>query len=333
MTLKVVYDDRAHGTEDRDSLGDQSLDQVREVFTAQARAVAGLADQVDAGFFLAMDLLLETEGRVVVCGMGKSGLIAMKVAATLTSTGTPAFFLHPGEAYHGDLGMVTPKDTVVLVSYSGETEEVTRLVPHLKNAAVPIISLVGRMDSTLARSSDVALDCSVECEVCPNNLAPTSSAMAAMAMGDALAVSLIRARDFRAGDFARFHPGGDLGRRLLTRVRDMMHEGTLPTATPDQSVRETLLTMTRGRHGIVLVMEDGELKGVVTDGDLRRSLQKFDDVLEIPLWRIMTIDPVTVPEEMLVSEAEELMIRSKIKTLVVIGRGGKVSGVLDFFEK
>jgi len=333
MTLKVVYDYRAHGAEQRDSLGGQNLDQVREVFAAQAKAIAGLADQVDANFFIAVDLLFETEGHVVVCGMGKSGLIGKKVAATLSSTGTPAFFLHPGEAYHGDLGMVTPRDTVILISYSGETEEVTKLIPHLERAAVPIISLVGRMDSTLAKSSDVALDCSVEREVCPNNLAPTSSTMAAMAMGDALAVSLTKARDFRAGDFARFHPGGDLGRRLLTRVRDMMQEGTLPTATPDQSVRETLLTITRGRHGIVLVMEEGELKGVVTDGDLRRALQKFDDVLKIPLWRIMTTTPVTVPEDMLVSEAEELMLRSKVKTLVVTGEDGRVSGVLDFFEK
>ncbi len=333
MKLNVAYDYRTAETNRQETYFGQSLDQIRGVFAAQARAVAELAEQIDTNFFKAVDLLLETKGHVVVCGMGKSGLIGKKIAATLASTGTPAFSLHPGEAYHGDLGMVTRKDTVILISYSGETDEVTRLIPHLQNAKVPIISLVGVMDSTLATISDVALDCSVEREVCPNNLAPTSSTMAAMAMGDALAVSLINARDFKPRDFAQFHPGGSLGRRLLTRVGDVMNKGTLPAASPDQNVRETLLTMTRGLHGIVLVIENEKLMGVLTDGDLRRSLQKFDDVLDIPLWRIMTKNPKIVQEDTLLSEAEDLMLRSKINVLVVTDKSGKVTGVLDYFEK
>jgi arabinose-5-phosphate isomerase len=333
MKLNIVYDYQTDEARRPDPQYGQTLDQVRQVFTDQASSIAALAKQVDESFFRAVDLLINTDGHVIVSGMGKSGLIGKKIAATLSSTGTPAFFLHPGEAYHGDLGMITPRDTIILVSYSGETEEVTKLLPHLEDAGVSIISLVGRMDSTLAKGSKVALDCAVEREVCPNNLAPTSSTMAAMAMGDALAVSLIHARDFKARDFAKLHPGGSLGRRLLTRVRDVMNKGTLPVATPDQNVRETLLTMTRGRHGIVLVMEGNVLKGVVTDGDLRRALQKFDDVLDVPLWRIMTTTPKTIREDALLSEAEERMLRAKIKTLVVTNDRGEVTGVVDFFEK
>lgn len=310
-----------------------TLESTREVFFQQAHAVSQLAERIDETYIEAVDLLYSTPGHVIVCGMGKSGLVGKKIAATLASTGTPAFFLHPGEAYHGDLGMVTPQNTLILISYSGETKEILDLLPHFEAMQVPVISLVGRLDSTLAKRSKVALDCSIEREVCPNNLAPTSSTLVAMAMGDAIAVSLMQIRSFQPRDFARFHPGGSLGRKLLTRVGDLMYKGTLPTAGPAQTVRETLLTMTRGRFGIVLVMENGELQGIVTDGDLRRAMQKFDDVFDVPLWRIMTKHPITIPHDMLASDAEELMMRKKIKVLVVTDEFGKVAGVFDIFEK
>ncbi|MCU0661586.1 MAG: KpsF/GutQ family sugar-phosphate isomerase [Myxococcota bacterium] len=334
MTMNFAYD---FSTPEIGSVGAESrlqweLAKVRSVFAEQARAVAQLADKVGDTYLQAVEMLYHTAGHVVVCGMGKSGLVAKKIAATLASTGTPAFFLHPGEAYHGDLGMVTSRDSVILISYSGETEEVVKLLPHIKAMGAPVVALVGRLASTLGRGADLCLDCSVEKEVCPNNLAPTSSTLAAMAMGDALAVSLIHRRDFGPRDFARFHPGGSLGRKLLTRARDVMYKGTLPIAGPNQTVREALLTMTSGRMGVVLVMEGDELRGLVSDGDLRRALQKFDDLLEIPLWRIMTKNPVTISEDMMVAEAEELMRRKKIKVLVALDRNNKVSGILDIFE-
>lgn len=335
MTMNFAYD-----LTTPESAGDSAehrlqwqLAQARTVFSDQAKAVAQLANKLDERFLQAVELIYRTAGHVIVCGMGKSGHVGKKIAATMASTGTPAFFVHPGEAYHGDLGMITARDAVILISYSGETDEVTKLLPHLKEAGVPIVALVGRLASTLGRSADLALDCSVEREVCPNNLAPTSSTLAAMAMGDALAVSLIHRRHFSPRDFARFHPGGSLGRKLLTRVRDVMSKGNLPTAAPNQTVRETLLTMTRGRMGVVLVMEGDDLRGVITDGDVRRALQKFDDLLDIPLWRIMTNDPVTVEEDILVSEAEELMRRKKLKALVVVDKNGGVTGILDIFEE
>jgi arabinose-5-phosphate isomerase len=334
MTMNFAYD---LATPDSRGLDAQTqaqwqLAQARAVFSEQAKSVAELAAKIDESYLRAVELMYHTAGHVIVCGMGKSGLVGKKIAATLASTGTPSFFLHPGEAYHGDLGMITPRDSVVLISYSGETEEVVKLLPHIKEIGAPTIALVGRLDSNLGRQSDVAIDCSVEREVCPNNLAPTSSTLAAMAMGDALAVSLIRRRDFGPRDFAKFHPGGSLGRKLLTRVRDVMHKGTLPVAAPGQTVRETLLTMTQSHRGVVLIMEGPKLRGIVTDGDLRRALQKFDDLLNIPLWRIMTKDPVTICEDVMVSDAEELMRRKKIKMLVVADAQGRVSGILDIFE-
>jgi arabinose-5-phosphate isomerase len=274
-----------------------------------------------------------TPGHVVITGIGKSGIIGRKIAATLASTGTPSFFVHPAEAFHGDLGMITERDTVLLVSYSGETEEVVRLLPHLLRLGAPIISLVGALDSTLARAADVAIDVSVEREVCPNNLAPTNSTLAALAMGDALAVSLMRARQFGVDDFARLHPGGVLGRRLLSRVKDVMHRRELPLIAPSQTVRDSLFTITRGRLGLALVIEDGELRGIVTDGDLRRAMQRHEDVLNVPVSEIMSTQPATIEEDALLSEAEKLMRRRKIKALVVVDREGNPTGLVEIFDR
>jgi len=310
----------------------QLTEEARAIFAQQAEAISALAERIDDTYAHAVELLRRTPGHVIVSGMGKSGLIGRKMAATFASTGTPSFFVHPGEAYHGDLGMITERDTVILFSYSGETEEVVRLLPHLERQGVPVIAMTGEASSTLAKFAHAHLDASVNREACPNNLAPTNSTLAAMAMGDALAVSLIRARDFQAQDFARFHPGGSLGRRLLTRVKDVMHSRDLPFVDMENTVRDSLFTITRGRLGLALCMQDGQLKGVVTDGDLRRAMQRFEDVLERPISDIMGTSPIVVDENAQLSEAESIMRRMKIKAIIVTGSGGAVTGVLEIFN-
>ena len=311
---------------------ERTLDEARNVFKRQAAAVADLATRLDRSFHQAVEMLLHTRGRIVVSGMGKSGNIGKKLSSTFASTGAPSFFLHPAEALHGDLVMVTRGDTILAISYGGETEEVVRLIPYLRELEVPIIALVGDLDSTVARHADLALDVSVEREVCPNNLAPTSSTLAALAMGDALAVCLMRKRNFRSQDFARFHPGGSLGRRLLTRVRDVMHEGPLPIVAPDDTVGDSLLTITEGRLGLALVMQGHRLVGIVTDGDLRRALQEHDDLLATPMHAIMNPDPKVIDEDAMLTDAEERMQVHKIKALVVQTKFGRVAGVLEIFQ-
>ncbi len=229
--------------------------------------------------------------------------------------------------------MVTSRDTALLISYSGETEEVVRLIPHLQQLAIPVIGLVGQMDSPLGRNVDFALDISVEREACPNNLAPTNSTLASLAMGDALAVSLIRRRGFRARDFARFHPGGSLGRRLLTRVKDAMRDTDLPIVSPYDSVGDSLMTITHGRLGLALVMNGERLVGLVTDGDLRRSMQRHTDLRQVPVHEIMTLNPVTIDEETLLEEAHLRMQQMKLKALVAVNAQGKVTGVIEVFDE
>jgi arabinose-5-phosphate isomerase len=304
----------------------------KEALTAQAAAVNSLACRIGNEFQQAVELILACSGRVVICGMGKSGLIGKKLAATFASTGTPSFFLHPGEAFHGDLGMLKASDLVILISYSGETEEVIKLIPSLKAFGNRIIAMAGNSLSTLAKNSDVFLDISVEREVCPNNLAPTTSTLATMAMGDALAVALIQARNFKPMDFARFHPGGSLGRRLLARVRDVMRTN-LPRVLPDATVHECLFTMTSGRMGLALIMSEGKLQGIITDGDLRRALLKDLNMLEKPVSGFMTRTPATIDVETNLAEAEAFMIERKIRALVVTENNGQeVCGVVEIFD-
>lgn len=312
---------------------DRLAEDARAVFEEQARAISEVGKRIGVDFGQAVGLMYATPGHVIVSGMGKSGLVGRKIAATLASTGTPSFFVHPAEAFHGDLGMITERDTIMLLSYSGETDEVVRLLPHLARMGAPIIALVGTMDSTIARAADVAIDVSVEREVCPNNLAPTNSTLASMAMGDALAVSLIQARKFGAADFARFHPGGALGRRLLTRVRDVMHSKDLPVLSPNQSVRDSLFTITRGRLGLALVLEGETLRGIVTDGDLRRALQRHEDVLDVPISDIMSAHPLTISEDGLLSDAEAMMRKRKVKAIVVLNERGTVAGLVEIFDR
>lgn len=309
------------------------VSQARTVFLEQAAVIAQLAERVDNRFTEAIEILFRTEGHVVVFGVGKSGLIGKKIASTLASTGTPSFFVHAAEAYHGDLGMITERDSVILISRSGETEEVVRLLPHLRRTEIPMIGLVGDMDSTLACGVDVALDVSVDREACPNNLAPTNSTLAALSMGDALSVALSRVRGFRACDFARFHPGGSLGQRLLTRVRDTMRKADLPFVSPTDTVGDTLVTMTSGRMGLALVMRSERLVGIITDGDLRRSMQRHDDLLSMPVSEIMTLNPVTIDEDVLLADAHHRMQNLKLKALVAVNGEGKVTGVVEVFDE
>jgi arabinose-5-phosphate isomerase len=327
-----MYADRTGAEIARPDSLDRIAERARATVLEQARAVSALADRMDRAYARAVQLLLRTRGHVVVLGVGKSGHIGRKIAATLASTGTPSFFVHPTEAFHGDLGMITERDAVVLISCSGETEEVVRLLPHLERAGIPIIALVGKLGSTLSERADVALDVSVEREACPHNLAPTTSTLAALAMGDALAISLMEARSFDQADFARLHPGGSLGRRLLSRVADLMHKGDLPMVSPEQTVRDSLFTITRGRLGLVLVMKRGKLCGIVTDGDLRRAMQKHEDILSVPVSKLMSPRPVCIREDARVAEAEELMREHKIKAVVVVDERGAVAGIIDTFQ-
>jgi len=309
------------------------VEEARRVLMHQSAMLADLANRVDETFARVVETIHGTQGHVVVIGVGKSGIIGRKIASTLASTGTPALFINAAEAHHGDLGMVTARDTALLISYSGETEEVIGLVPHLRRMDVGIIAMVGKPESSLARAADLLLDVAVDREACPNNLAPTSSTLATLAMGDALAVALMNRREFRSHDFARFHPGGSLGRRLLTRVQDVMRTHDLPIVAPSDTVGESLVTLTRGRLGLILVRNGDRLVGLVTDGDLRRAMQRHDNLLTLPVSEIMTENPVTIDPETLVADAHQRMQALKLKALVVVDDAGAVIGVIEVFDE
>ena len=306
-----------------------------ESLTNQSQALSTLAESIGPEFDEAVALILGCKGRVIVSGMGKSGIVGKKMAATFASTGTPSFYVHPGEAIHGDLGMITADDLIVLISYSGETEEIARLLPSLAYFGNRIIGIVGSANTTLGRSADVTLRVDIEREACPNNLAPTTSALAIMALGDALAVCLIRARDFKPADFAQFHPGGMLGRRLLAKVSDTMITENLPLIRPDESVREAIFCMTSGRLGLAIIVEQGKLLGILTDGDLRRALIMDPTMLDKSVRDFMTPVPVTISSDAMVSDAEVLMRKYKIRALIVTGTRGSESetvvGLLEIF--
>lgn len=313
---------------------DTLIDSAKTTLKTQGQALMGLAERVDTQFSDAVNMALNCRGRVIICGMGKSGIVGKKIAATLASTGTPSFFMHPGEAFHGDLGMVHPDDLLILISYSGETEEVIRLLPSLKSFGNQSIAIVGNSQSTLAKHCDSVLDIAIDREVCPNNLAPTTSTTMTIAMGDALAVALMQCRDFQPQDFARFHPGGSLGRKLLTRVRDLMHKDNLPFCTPDTSLQEAIAVMTKGRKGVVLVKEDGRLVGIFTDGDLRRSmLHDAAGMLTKTMAELMTANPKTISQETMIVEAEERMLRDKITLLVAVDDAQNVVGLLEIYDR
>ena len=307
----------------------------RRVFAVEAEGLAAVADRIDGAFSAACKAILASRGRVVCCGMGKSGHVARKIAATLASTGTPAFYVHPGEAAHGDLGMVTDADIVLALSYSGESDEVLLLLPALKRQGNTVIAMTGRPASTLAREGDIHLDVSVPAEACPLALAPTSSTTASLAMGDALAVALLEARGFTADDFARSHPAGALGRRLLLHITDVMHAGDdVPKVGPDASVSEALVEMSRKRLGMTAVVDaDDRLLGLYTDGDLRRSLDdEHVDLRGTRIEAVMTRAPRTIDADALAVEAAQLMETHKIHALLVVDGERRVVGALNIHD-
>lgn len=306
----------------------------REVLTIEAAAIANLVDRLDRNFGRAVEIVLGCSGRIVVSGIGKSGHIARKLAATLASTGTPAFFVHPAEARHGDLGMVRPEDVMIGLSYSGESEELTSIVPLVKRQGARLIAVTGRADSSLARHADVHLDCRVEKEACPLNLAPTASTTAMLALGDALAVALLSARGFGADDFARSHPGGALGRRLLTLVADVMRTGdAVPRVPADLPLAEAMLEMSRKGMGMTAVLDaDAALIGIFTDGDLRRAIGHDRDLRATRIADAMTPRPRTIGPEKLAAEAVQLMETHKVNQLLVVDAGGVLVGALNMHD-
>ncbi|QDP01953.1 SIS domain-containing protein [Thalassotalea sp. PS06] len=304
----------------------------QQTMIEQGRQVQRMANGLGDAFIQALNLMFNCTGRVVISGMGKSGIIGQKIAATFASTGTPSFFIHPGEAFHGDLGMLRPKDVVILITNSGETDEVLKLMPSLQAFGNKIIGITGNLNSTLAKNSDIALEIQIEKEVCPNELAPTTSTTATLVLGDAMAIGLMHMRDFQPQDFARFHPGGSLGRRLLTRVKDVMHKENLPFIPKNDPMKHAIMVMTKSQHGVAIVCDEGKLAGVITDGDLRRALVSGEDMNTIVASDIMSTNPITISEDAKVIEAEELMRDSQIKQILVVDGDGNVSGLFNFYQ-
>ncbi len=306
----------------------------RRTLTIERDALSALLPRINADFAHACELLLKCAGRVIVIGMGKSGHVGGKIAATLASTGTPAFFVHPGEASHGDLGMVTRGDAVIALSNSGETPEVLTILPLIKRMGVPLVSLTGKPTSTLAKAADVHLDVSVPLEACPHNLAPTASTTAALAMGDALAVALLEARGFSREDFALTHPGGTLGKRLLLKVGDLMHTGNrIPRVSPQVPLTQALLEMTRKGLGMTAIVDaNSKVLGVYTDGDLRRTLDHGVDVRKAKIRDVMTKGGKNLRADQLAAEAVQVMEKHKITALLVTDAKGKLAGVIHMHD-
>ncbi|MEC4676005.1 MAG: KpsF/GutQ family sugar-phosphate isomerase [Nitrospirota bacterium] len=310
---------------------DDFIEIAKNVLQTEADAIAGLIEKLDGSFGKAVGIILESRGKVVVTGMGKSGLIGKKIAATLASTGTPALFMHPAEASHGDLGMVTSEDVIIALSNSGETEEIIGLIPFLKRFNVGIISLTGNAGSTLSKVSDVALDVSVKAEACPFGIVPTSSTTAALAMGDAIAVALLTERGFREEDFACFHPGGSIGKKLLIKVSDLMHTGdALPLISPETLILRAVLEISSKRLGVVVITDaEKKLLGIITDGDVRMGIGKWDkSFFDMKAEDVMTRNPKTIAGEELAARAVAVMERYSITSLVVPDEDGRVVGVI-----
>ncbi|RTJ29257.1 KpsF/GutQ family sugar-phosphate isomerase [Campylobacter jejuni] len=308
-----------------------TLEIAKEVFEKEAQAILDLTKNLDENFNQAVNLMLNTKGRCIVSGMGKSGHIGAKIAATLASTGTPSFFIHPGEALHGDLGMLTSEDVLIAISNSGETEEILKIIPAIKKRKIPLIVMCGKKNSTLVKQSDIFLNIAVEKEACPLQLAPMSSTTATLVMGDALAAALMKVRNFKPDDFALFHPGGSLGRKLLTKVKDLMVSSNLPIVHPDTEFNDLVDAMTSGKLGLCVVLENEKLVGIITDGDLRRALKASDKPrFDFKAKEIMSTSPKVVDADAMASEAEEIMLKHKIKEIIV-GKEEKVVGIIQLY--
>jgi arabinose-5-phosphate isomerase len=312
---------------------DGSISCAKEVFSLAAEAILESSKRIDNDFTEVVKRILNCTGRVIVCGMGKSGIVGNKISCTLASTGTPSFFMHPAEAFHGDLGMIKAEDILLLISYSGETEEVLKIIPFLKDNGNLIVAMTGDTNSTLAASSDYLLDINVKREACPFQVTPTTSAATALVMGDALAVALMKERGFKAEDFARFHPGGSLGRRLLTKVEDAMIKDNLPTVSKNTCIKDVIGVMTSGRQGAAVVVDEQQrVIGIITDGDLRRALNKYKEVFGLKAGDIMTKSPKTISKDLKLYEAEKIFSRYEIITLVVADNEGKLLGLLQLYD-
>ena len=309
------------------------LSLARKVLQTEAAAVLALVDRVDDRFARAVELLRRCRGRVIVTGMGKSGIVCRKIAATLASTGTPAFFLHPAEAVHGDLGVIQADDVVIAMSYSGETEELTRVLENVKRIGAPMIALTGDVRSTLGVAATVALDCSVSVEACPMNLVPTASTTAALAMGDALAMTVLVEKGFKPEDFASLHPAGKLGKRLM-RVEQLMAAGdALPVVQLHTSMKDVIYEMSRKKLGMTSVVEkDGRLAGIITDGDLRRKMGTSTTIMDLTAKDVMTLNPVAIANSTLAAEALAMMEQRKITSIVVVDADRRVEGVVHLHD-
>ena len=310
----------------------RSIELACEVINLEIEAIRRLRTNINDHFAAAIEFVLTSQGRVVVIGMGKSGIIGRKIAATLASTGTTSFFVHPAEAFHWDLGMIHADDVALMISNSGETEELIRLLPFMQHEGNRIIAMTGRLDSTLARNAHAVLDISVPREACNNNLAPTSSTTASLVMGDALAVVLSTLKNFQPEDFARFHPGGSLGRRLMTRVADVMHKDTLPICAPDSPLREVVGIITRGKLGVALVMDEGRMLGIITDGDLRKAFEESEDPLRLCARDFMTEHPYVIAADANLVDAERIMKELTKRVMVVVDARNCPVGVLQIFD-
>ncbi len=311
------------------------IDIARNVLRTEANAVEALINRLNSSFSEAVNLILNCRGRVVVTGMGKSGLVGKKIAATLASTGTPSFFLHPAEASHGDLGMVTERDIVIAISNSGETEEIVNLIPFLKRFNISLISMTGNLNSTLAKLSDITIDVSVKQEACPMGIVPTASTTATMAMGDAIAVSLLVKRGINEQDFAFFHPGGNIGKKFFVKVRDLMHSGSeLPLVLTDTPVSKTLIEISSKRLGHAIVIDsNGKIAGVITDGDVRRGLEKYAEKLfKMKTEEIMTKNPKTILQDELAAKALSIMESKSITALIVPDNENRPAGIIHLHD-
>lgn len=302
-------------------------------FQDEAEAIMDLIPQLTDDFSKAVELIYNCKGRFIITGVGKSGHIGAKIAATLASTGTPSFFVNPLDAFHGDLGMFTSNDVVMAISNSGNTDELLRFIPLLQERSIPIIGMTGNPESLLAQYSTCHLNIKVKREADPLNLAPTSSTTATLAMGDALACALIEVRHFRPEDFAQFHPGGSLGKRLLTRVKDAMVSTNLPIVTLEQKISETIIEISKTKQGIAVAINDGKIAGVVTDGDVRRAMQSKQDVFfELRVKEVMSINPKVINENAKLSEAEKMMRKHNIHSLIVVNDANDFVGIIDAFS-
>lgn len=312
---------------------DMVLEVARKAIHIETLALKHLEASLGEAFVRAVDIILESKGKVIVTGMGKSGHVGCKIAATLASTGTPSFFLHPAEAFHGDLGMISKDDVVLALSYSGETDEVLKLVPFVHDNGNRLIAMTGNAESSLSKNADVHLDVAVKQEACILQLAPTSSTTAQIALGDALAVALMKAREFTSVDFARLHPGGSLGRRLLMKVGNVMRREDLPVVSPDCSALDMIHTVSRGGLGLIVICDEGKILGIVTDGDIRRAMESRQaEFFNIKAMDIATLNPKSIsPDEKLIA-AEKLMTRHKVNSLLVVDDSQKLVGVIQIYD-